>query len=188
MTDSATAKNRRNLVMLFVIGLVPVFVAFAVYLYFPQLLPTTTTNQGQLISPPISNEAIGLELSESKWAILVTVYYVCDAGCEQRLYLSRQVNIALGKESGRVKRVLIISENTESTTIHELTEKFQGMQLVQLNRSALDKAFKDVVEEIDSLVFLMDPNGNIMMFYTFEKAGKPMLMDLKHLLKISNIG
>jgi hypothetical protein len=34
----------------------------------------------------------------------------------------------------------------------------------------------------------MDPNGNIMMFYTLDKAGKLMLKDVKHLLKASNIG
>jgi hypothetical protein len=27
-----------------------------------------------------------------------------------------------------------------------------------------------------------------MMLYSLDKAGKPMLRDLKHLLKISNIG
>jgi len=27
-----------------------------------------------------------------------------------------------------------------------------------------------------------------MMYFTLEKAGKPMLGDLKHLLKLSNIG
>jgi len=38
------------------------------------------------------------------------------------------------------------------------------------------------------LLFLVDPNGNVMMYFTLEKAGKPMLGDLKHLLKLSNIG
>ena len=37
-------------------------------------------------------------------------------------------------------------------------------------------------------ILLMDPNGNIMMFYTLDKAGKLMLKDVKHLLKASNIG
>ena len=35
-----------------------------------------------------------------------------------------------------------------------------------------------------SVLLLMDPNHSVMMLYTLEKAGKPMLQDLK----ISNIG
>jgi hypothetical protein len=38
------------------------------------------------------------------------------------------------------------------------------------------------------VLLLMDPNHNVMMLYSLDKAGKPMLRDLKHLLKISNIG
>ena len=32
-------------------------------------------------------------------------------------------------------------------------------------------------------IYLMDPLGNILMFYTLDKAGKPMLKDIKFLLK-----
>ncbi|MGB0691890.1 MAG: hypothetical protein ACPGPD_04220, partial [Pseudomonadales bacterium] len=44
------------------------------------------------------------------------------------------------------------------------------------------------VSAASPLLFLVDPNGNVMMYFTLEKAGKPMLGDLKHLLKLSNIG
>ena len=37
-------------------------------------------------------------------------------------------------------------------------------------------------------LFLRDPNGNVILFYPAKNAGKPMLKDLKHLLKLSNIG
>jgi hypothetical protein len=39
-----------------------------------------------------------------------------------------------------------------------------------------------------NLIFLMDPIGNIFMVYPKGKAGKPMMKDIKHLLKYSNIG
>ena len=37
-------------------------------------------------------------------------------------------------------------------------------------------------------IYLVDPLGNIMMYYGFDFAGKELLKDLKKLLKNSNIG
>jgi hypothetical protein len=48
--------------------------------------------------------------------------------------------------------------------------------------------FKPIVALDGPVLLLMDPNHNVMMLYSLDKAGKPMLRDLKHLLKISNIG
>jgi hypothetical protein len=114
----------------------------------------------------------------------------CEADCIKRFYLARQVNVALGKEASRVKRLLVIVEKTPESTLNELRLAYRDMDHVRLDEFKLKNGLGGVVADSVSgnYVFLMDPNGNIMMFYSLDKVGKPMLMDIKHLLKISNIG
>ena len=37
-------------------------------------------------------------------------------------------------------------------------------------------------------VYIVDPLGNVVLRYSHEQVGKPLLDDLKHLLKVSQIG
>ncbi|HIG42107.1 MAG: hypothetical protein ABGY96_19735 [bacterium] len=184
------SRNRIHLSLLFGIGLMPVFIAFIVYVNFPQLLPTETTNQGRLIIPPISNTRLDLSLADSKWSLLMPVGQTCDPDCKQRFYLARQTNVALGKESERVKRILLTTQQTPEIQISDLLREYPDMGQIQLDESLLRDTFRDVVPDSVSgnYIFLMDPHGNVMMVYTLEKMGGPLLKDLKHLLKLSNIG
>ena len=190
MPETDSRKNRISLLIIFSIGLGPLLLAYIIYLFFPHLLPSVTTNNGQLILPPISSEALGIRLKDSKWSLIIPVGDVCDEECERRFYLARQVNVALGKEAGRVKRIVLALTNNTSATLEVLMEKYKGLELVRVTDEIVDSEFKDVLSDVidGGYILLMDPNGNIMMYYSLDKAGKPMLLDLKHLLKVSGIG
>lgn len=180
-------KSRKTLVTLFAIGLVPVIIAWTVYNFFPELLPVTKTNLGTLISPPVSHQIADVSIGERKWSLLVPVGETCDADCQQRFYFVRQVNIALGKNSDRVQRIIVADSKTSLAAIEqEYPELIRIDSSMAQFRNALESAVSNPVS--GNYIYLMDPNGNIMMFYTLEQAGKPMLKDIKHLLKISNIG
>lgn len=183
MSDGIDTKNsRRNLVVLFSIGFVPLIIAWVIFFYFPGLMPSGTTNEGQLISPPVSASELGLESDSGKWTLLVPVKGDCNEICEQRFYLARQVNIALGKESDRVQRRLIDIGASSSALIH-LAEEFPDQEVAKVPGETFRRLLKD-----EAAIYLMDPVGNVFMVYSPEKAGKPMLKDIKHLLKISSIG
>ena len=179
--DVVQTHNRRSLVVLFAIGFVPLFIAWIVFFYFPQLMPTGTTNEGQLISPPIHASDIGLDGQLGEWTLIVPVGAECDADCEERLYLARQVNTALGKNAPRVKRLALWTEGSGPAA---------SVQANYPDMAAMPLAEDVLINKLGELnrIYLMDPLGNIFMVYTIDKAGKPMLKDMKHLLKISNIG
>lgn len=186
----SVGKNRINLIIIFAVGLVPLFVAYFVFVFFPTWLPDLTTNEGQLILPPVSNELIGLSLTDSKWSLIIPMGESCDEKCERRFYLARQVHVALGKESNRLKRILITTGTGNTAGVKKMMVKYKGMHKVVLDGDQVVSVLKKVVAFpiMGNFIFLMDPNGNIMMFYSMAKIGKPMLKDLKHLMKISNIG
>jgi len=61
-----------------------------------------------------------------------------------------------------------------------ITSEYPNMQLVQITNA-------DILSQ-GAGIYVVDPLGNIMMFYAFEQIGKPMLKDMKKLLRTSNIG
>lgn len=175
---------------MFSIGLVPVVIAYVIFIYFPQYLPTVTTNQGQLITPPVSAEAFKLIDNGDKWALIVPLGSDCDEVCVKRFYNARQVNVALGKEAQRVKRIMITNPYSDKGLIASLSRDYPDMDKVEVDLELTKTAFEKIISNpfTGNYIFLMDPNGNIMMLYTLDQGGAPMLKDIKFLLKISNIG
>lgn len=186
---------RVKLLLILAIAVGPIVLAYVFYFYFRDMAPAGTMNEGHLIQPPLQVEDIaaepGKEIPLGEWAMLILTGPDCDENCEQLLYLSRQVHRGLGKDADRVNRFLLVGGRQLSPAFDELIEAEHPTLQVRYHAAApLERVFKDTVESPleGNYLFLMDPNGNIMMYYTRDLAGKPMLSDLKHLLKISGIG
>lgn len=197
MTESTDKRlsARVKLLLILATAVGPIVLAYVFYFYFSDFAPGESTNEGHLILPPRHVEEIaaepGKEIPREQWAILMLTGPECDTDCERLMYLSRQVHRGLGKDAERVERYLLVAGNNISASFHKLIEAdYPDIQVRYYLPASLKGVFGDVVEApIDGdYIFLMDPNGNIMMYYTSDRAGKPMLNDLKHLLKISTIG
>ena len=185
-SNSSSAKliaSRKRFVALLLIAFVPIFIAYAAFFHFPDLAPSGTTNQGELITPPVDGTTMSEELGTfSTWVLIQPVEGACGEKCLEMLYLSRQVVTGLGKDANRVQRIVLLSAATTELTEH-LDGEHPDVKVVSGKTSVGRPASGD-----GSVLLLMDPNHNVMMLYTIDKAGKPMLRDLKHLLKLSNIG
>ena len=172
-------RSRTKLLLLATIGFGPIIVAYAIFYYLPHLLPSNTTNNGELIDPPILlNE---LKELNGIWS-LILLETECKTECNSLGYLATQVIKGLGKDSDRVIKLLL--QDDPVLTIKAENDFFNEFKSLRLrnNQSLLQ------ISNGRPGLFLKDPNGNIILFYPEDKAGKPMLKDLKHLLKLSNIG
>jgi len=191
---AALTTNRRKLVFLFSIAIVPMFVAYGLFFYFPDLIPASTTNEGVLIQPPLSGVTLGLTEPVDEpggvWTMLIPVSAACGEQCQQRLYLSRQIKIGLGKDADRIERIALLSVEPSAELSALLTAEHGDLTAQVYSSQALQSALQGRLPGATAAEYLllMDPNGNIMMFYAFEKIGAPLRKDIKHLLKISNIG
>jgi len=176
--------NKKSLWALILVTLVPLCLAFV--MYFQQLwLPTSTTNEGMLLLPP--EQMLDAKLSyqdaaqqagaDKQWRLLVHTGAACDQLCVDKLHMLRQLHIALGKEAYRVSRLLLVDE---ATGVEKVADTYPQLVIVTL----LDASMLTQGEGI----YLVDPLDNIMMYYTFDQVGKPILKDVKKLLKNSNIG
>ena len=192
-------RGRRTALLLFAIGFGPMIFATIMY-YSGWLHPETRSNHGELIDPAVPvaelnlvdadgqplHTRFGPELENPKWMLVVTAE-TCGADCEQLLYLARQVNIALGKNANRVSRAAWI-DTVPPELQSRWRNEYSSMERLRLAPGA-EPAWPAAVNPAESpRILVVDPFGNVMMHYGNEHTGKDMLEDLKHLMKLSQIG
>ena len=164
-----------------------------------------TANNGVLITPPrlIRNTSLSDDAGASvEWAdldprwtmVMVNRGLVCDGSCPQRLYVTRQIHIALGKEFNRVRRVLVsdvavagitlVGEEGSSDLLTFLNENDRGLIPFALEPALLESSFPEITTQPHQW-FLVDPAGWIMMRFEDDLDFKAVISDLKFLLKNS---
>ena len=198
MIEKTTAKkNRLKLALIFSMAFVPMLLAY--YMYTSQaFIPEGRTNNGILLAMPLdfnaielNGEAGALKNIEGTWKLVTAVSGDCDDQCAKNLYLMRQVNTALHKESHRVKRLLLVDKPL-SVKAQELVSGAHPQlttaqfSLDQYRQWLEEGGVKSVLETPQILV--VDPLGNMMMYYHAENTGKDMLTDIKRMLKVSKLG
>jgi hypothetical protein len=122
----------------------------------------------------------------------------CDAICQQQLYQTRQIHLALGKDFNRVGRVVL--SDTAPTAVTLTPEAGQGVAGVSLSEWLAQEhvgmtALTVSSERLSTLVpevlassaqwFVVDPAGWIMMRVSDDLYYKDVISDLRFLLKHS---
>ncbi len=180
--ETTERRGQRTMLAIFGIAFVPVLLAYLFFFHFPDSLSGSTTNRGVLVQPP-------LRFSEHHhagyWSLIYIADAQCDQACEGRLYLMRQVTIALGKDARRVHQLLVPTTDAIDETFSALIDtEHPDLTVEWLAQDLVDLG---LTSEGD-WVYLMDPMGNIMLRFGPENSGQDMLKDLKHLMKLSRVG
>ena len=184
MTDARQIRrNRLLLVGLFAMVLVPLFAAYVLYQSSRASAPWATTNKGMLMDPIVSVAGLGLTSNDAavsmnssgNWWLVTVADGGCDNECDRALYQLRQLHVLLGRDATRVKRALV------------------ELGIAEVDAAALQAypplaAFVGPDHALASGVYIVDPLGNVVLRYPYADAGKPVLEDLKQLLKVSHIG
>lgn len=185
--------------LLFALGFGPMILATLMF-YTGWLNPAGHTNQGQLIQPPVPVASLNLETlsgeplaerfaagpADPQW-LMVVAAGECGRSCEELLYLARQANIALGKNASRVSRAAVVGSITGDLAARWPTEYRLMERLRPISGTTPDWPL-GISPENEPRLLLVDPFGNVMMHYGPENSGQDMLKDLKHLLKLSQVG
>jgi|TARA_B110000285_G_C15107509_1_gene608913 hypothetical protein len=184
MTTKKT--NPWTLYTVFGITAIPLMIAMVMYFNLWGV-PDGRTNFGELLLPPNQLEQTQLvdeteepwsqEEADKRWLMVYVTPQSCGQSCQEDTHLLRQINVALGKEAHRVTRLLVLPKG-------EVNEQFKIDYQALIQLTSLSPEFFERGQGI----YLVDPLGNIMMYYSAEFAGKELLKDLKKLLRNSNIG
>ena len=129
---------------------------------------------------------VELEKLEGNWGVLVFGSTSCERqGCQDSLYKTRQVHIALGKDSDRLVRMYVAPESPAISA--ELRQEHPEILWLNSNKELLLKAL-NISKWPEDQFFIVDPLGNILMQYIPEQPGGDLLKDLRKLMKASKIG
>ncbi len=177
---TATAKNRRMLLTMFAIAFLTLGGSYVLFYVARDGGVWGTTNQGSFVDPPVSVAELGITDPEGRtlteggtWWLWVVTERECLDACASAVHQLRQLHILLNKDADRVRRALVTGAGVEPGLLDEYPA------LIHLTGT---------LPALSEGVYIVDPIGNLVLHYPFEDAGKPVLTDLKKLLKLSQIG
>jgi len=157
-----------------------------------------TKNGGVLIRPPRAIAELPLRSSDDEpfdfakqpkqWSIVIPVAAHCDEQCQQTLYITRQINVALGKYSERVRRYLIATEFPLDGEFQNLLKQYPKLEVLRADSGEFAQYFaRSELQPLQNHQYLiLDPDGWFMMYYGPQHDGKVVLKDLKFLLTNSH--
>ncbi|MGB5201818.1 MAG: hypothetical protein WBN68_19705 [Sedimenticolaceae bacterium] len=195
-------RNRLKLLGIFALFLLAPLSALFAWLYVGDAGVDTTTNAGTLVSParPLAVSGLvnadGTPLTDADlrghWTfVLFAPGASCGERCQQQLYLTRQTRLAMNKDVSRVQRLLVFGKRPDAALSDRLAQEHADLRwVVGDNRAETLRArFRgEGFGAEGEQYFLVDPLGNLMMFYDLSVPTKGMMNDLRKLLKVSQIG
>lgn len=154
------------------------------YLAYSWWTPEKGSNHGELLSPYPLNDATIAAL-KGKWVLVQFDSGACDAHCERKHYLMRQVRKSLGKDQYRVERLWLVTD--AAAPGNDLLEAISGTRIERAASRSLVEQFPAQGALADH-IYVVDPLGNLMMRFSREPDPQAMIKDLQRLLKTSRIG
>lgn len=198
-------KNRKTLILLFVMFITPVALAYAAY--FGNWFSGTGGSQGELIQSEKvtdiedfeifkkSGEKItGKEFETLYWWIIPLRSAQCDQKCVNlNLNIVNQTYLGLGKEASRINQLAIFDKESslDAGVFPSATSLFNSHGLKAIDKTHSGKG----LDLPANFIYLVDPLGNIFMQYPLAKDERnaPMMSgklrkDILHLFKYSRLG
>jgi hypothetical protein len=170
----------------------------ASYFAYYVVRPEGRRNYGELIDPQRPLPAFSAIAADGKptplaqlkgqWLLISVAGAQCDAACQQRLYLQRQMREALGKEKDRVDRVWLVSD--DAAIPDSLTPALRGATVLRVPGGELSGWLTPASgQQLSDHLYVVDPLGNWMMRFPpnmdAEGAAKAK-RDLERVLRASS--
>ncbi|MBB6289531.1 hypothetical protein HDC32_004213 [Pseudomonas sp. JAI120] len=182
VADRRKGRWQLMLILLMVVG--PM--ALATFMYKLQFwVPDSRSYHGEMIGNGQTRADIGVQADEQRWQLLVTAPAACAADCQQLVYLARQLQIGLGRDASRASHALASTQPVAADYEAKLKAEYPQLQRYSLDLSTFTK---NAAAPGDAQLWIVDPHGNLVLRYDAKIKGKDLLNDLRHLLKLSNIG
>ncbi len=131
------------------------------------------------------------------WQLLYLGAPECDDSCVERLYFLRQLHVRLSREFDRVQRVYVQASDVTGplpdATATLMAEQQPDMKVVYAGASALRTHLQSTVPAgadpvSEHYIYVVDPVGNVMLYFTPENTPEDILSDLDTLLDNSSLG
>ncbi len=187
MPEAAPPRRRGRIQLLLILMVVigPMMLATAMY-KFSFWVPEGRSFHGALIGNGQTLADLGVQdaAPQDTWQLLVTAPAGCEADCQALVYVARQIHIGLGRDASRATHALAVTE-VRADYADTLKQEYPQLKRYGLDAVTYGKATENLG---GAQLWIVDPHGNLVLRYDGTTKGKQILNDLRHLLKLSNIG
>jgi hypothetical protein len=182
--------------MLLVLAVCAAPVIASYFTYFV-VRPQARTNYGTLILPTRTMPDLALRRLDGtplasaalrgQWLLVVVGPAACDAPCEQRLFMQRQLREMLGRERDRVDKVwLVTGGGPPAATLRAAAEATPGLTILQADGDAVARWLApETGHALEEHLYLVDPMGEWMMRMPPRPEPARVKRDLERLLRAS---
>jgi hypothetical protein len=137
--------------------------------------PGAPSNYGELIAPRMTP----LDKFRGKWVLVTFDAGACDAYCERKLYVMRQVRRAQGKDMDRIERLWVLTDAGKPRA--DVLAASEGTRISRNGNLGFPGNAADYI-------YVVDPLGNLMMRFPRDPDPSRMIKDLQRLMKYSRFG
>jgi len=185
------AVGRWKLLFVLLVCAAPVI---ASYLTYYVIRPNSVSSYGTLIpNQPVIPAVAAVDLDgnthsllelRKQWLLISVGPAACDAACEQRLYLQRQIRESMGPEKERMDWVWLITD--DAPVRESLLPALAQAMVWRVSADVLNQWLRpDAGHALPDHLYVVDPMGNWMMRFPAEADPKLLRKDLSRLLMAS---
>lgn len=194
MRQDRPQSGQRLLLLVASLFIVPL--AAAVLLYYSSAWRPVVNAQGSLIQPPrllatstlvlADGRAAPTDVLVGRWSLVHPAAH-CDARTRALLDELQRVRLALGKDAPRVRRVLL---HAGACATLDLTSRDADLLVLSAKGAGGESTLAQFPPALDGAhgIYIVDPQGNLMMSYPASGSARGLLKDLERLLRLSNVG
>ncbi len=190
-----TWSGRLQMALILLVCAAPVIASYlAVYWVRPDVGEAA---YGELIQPTaalpdvtatdLRGRAVPLRSLKGQWLLVAVGPSACDAACERRLFVQRQLREMLGRERDRLDKVWLITDGTAlAPALEQALTSGVPVRALRVARADVQAWLKPASgQALDDHLYLVDPMGEWMMRMPPTPEPAKVKRDLDRLLRAS---
>lgn len=193
---NATRRRRGRMAMMLILLACAAPVIASYFTYFV-VRPQTRTNYATLIQPTLEWPAVlplrtlegapaNPQTLRGYWMLVVMGDAQCDADCEQRLLLQRQLREMVGRERDRVDKLFLVLDDAPlRPALAAALVTAPATRVLRAPRASVAQWLKGDPATFDQHVYVIDPMGQWMMRAPPKPEPSKLKRDLERLLRAS---
>ncbi len=202
LAEPAQAEGQRTrigrLKMLLVLLACAAPVIASYFTYFV-IRPEGRTNYGELIAPTrelpaamplttLDGASVAPASLRGQWLLVVVMTSACDAACEKRLLVQRQLREMLGRERDRLDKVVLVADGgVLKPELRAALEAAPTATVLRAPREALAQWLAPAAgRALEEHLYVVDPMGQWMMRMPPDAEPQRVMRDLNKLLRASS--
>ena len=190
-----TSSGRLKMILVLAVCAAPVVASYLTYFV---IRPEGRTNHGELISPThtlpptlelraMDGTPVAAASLRGQWLLVAVGPSTCDAACEKRLFMQRQLREMLGRERTRIDKVWLVTDAANpQPALRAAVDAAPPVQLLRVDRAALARWLAPATGQVlEDHLYLVDPMGEWMMRMPANPDPARVKRDLDRVLRAS---